>query len=69
LSRPKLLKLLADPAVQTIVVEHRDRLMRFGCEYVETSLAAQGRKLVVADPGERSARNRTKKVLAALEAK
>jgi hypothetical protein len=27
--RPKLKKLLANPAVQTIVVEHRDRLMRW----------------------------------------
>jgi predicted site-specific integrase-resolvase len=38
------MRLLADPSVQTIVVEHRDRLMRFGCEYVE---AAQGRRLAV----------------------
>ena len=50
--RPKLLKLLADPVAQTIVVEHRDRLMRFGSEYVEAALAAQGRRLVVADPNE-----------------
>src|SRR5918996_5451153 len=48
--RPKLLKLLADPVAQTIVVEHRDRLMRFGSEYVEAALAAQGRRLVVAEP-------------------
>jgi len=33
--RPKLKRLLANPTVQTIVVEHRDRLMRFGAEYVE----------------------------------
>ena len=31
---PKLMKLLANPAVSIIVVEHRDRLMRFGSEYV-----------------------------------
>jgi predicted site-specific integrase-resolvase len=48
----RLLKVLADPFAQTIVVEHRDRLMRFGGEYVEAALAAQGRRLVVADPGE-----------------
>ncbi len=48
--RPKLL--LVDLSVQTIVIEHRDRLMRFGGEYVEGALAAQGRRLVVADPGE-----------------
>ena len=31
--RQKLMKLLADPKVKTIVVERRDRLMRFGFEY------------------------------------
>jgi putative resolvase len=50
--RPKLKKLLANPAVQTIVVEHRDRLMRFGAEYVEAALAAQGRKLMVVESSE-----------------
>jgi putative resolvase len=28
--RAKIMRLLSDPAVQTIVVEHRDRLARFG---------------------------------------
>ena len=50
--RPKLMKLLADPKCTVIIVEHRDRLMRFGSEYVESALAAQGRKLVVIDPSE-----------------
>ena len=50
--RPKLMKLLADPEVSAVVVEHRDRLMRFGAEYVESALAAQGRKLIVVDPSE-----------------
>jgi Predicted site-specific integrase-resolvase len=50
--RPKLMKLLADPCVSAIVVEHRDRLMRFGAEYVESALAAQGRKLIVVDSSE-----------------
>lgn len=50
--RPKLMKLLADPAVAVIVVEHRDRLMRFGSEYVESSLKAHGRQLVVVDQTE-----------------
>ena len=35
-----------------IVVEHRDRLMRFGVKYVESALAAQGRRVVVITPGE-----------------
>jgi len=50
--RPKLLKLLADSSVKKIVVEHRDRLARFGVEYIEAALQAQGRSLVVAEAGE-----------------
>jgi len=50
--RPKLMKLLADPAIKTIIVEHRDRLMRFGCEYVEAALLSHGRKIVVVDSTE-----------------
>jgi putative resolvase len=50
--RPKLMKLLADDSIQIILVEHRDRLMRFGIEYVESALTAQGRKIMVADPSE-----------------
>jgi putative resolvase len=50
--RPKLRRLLADPQVHMLVVEHRDRLGRFGVEHLEAALSAQGRKLVVADPGE-----------------
>ncbi|AEJ42390.1 Resolvase domain protein [Alicyclobacillus acidocaldarius subsp. acidocaldarius Tc-4-1] len=50
--RPKLMKLLSNPDAHTIVVEHRDRLMRFGFEYVEAALAAQGRRILVVEPGE-----------------
>jgi len=50
--RPKLMKMLSDPNAHTIVVEHRDRLMRFGFEYVEAALAAQGRRILVVEPGE-----------------
>ncbi|MFR9781107.1 IS607 family transposase [Micromonospora sp. MS34] len=50
--RRKFLSLLRDPAVSTIVVEHRDRFARFGAEYVEAALAAQGRRLLVVDPAE-----------------
>lgn len=35
-SRPKLLKLLTDPTVTRIVVEHKDRLTRFGFNYLTT---------------------------------
>ena len=51
--RDDVMRLLADPAVRTIVVEHRDRLARFGAEYIEAALAAAGRKLVVVDQAER----------------
>lgn len=50
--RKKFLALLRDPAVTTIVVEHRDRFARFGAEYVEAALSAQGRRLLVVDPAE-----------------
>ena len=33
-------------------MEHRDRFCRFGSEYVEAALAAQGRELVVVDSAE-----------------
>jgi len=48
----KIMGLLLDPAVQTIVVEHRDRLARFGSEYIEAALAGCGRKLIVVDQAE-----------------
>ncbi len=50
--RPKLLKLLRDQSVKIIVVEHRDRLIRFGFEYLEAALAAQGRSILVVDSSE-----------------
>lgn len=50
--RPKLIKLLTNQKIKFILVEHRDRLMRFGVEYVEATLAGQGRKLIVADDSE-----------------
>jgi len=50
--RRRLMRLLADPTISTIVVEHRDRLARFGVEYLEAALGAQGRRVVVIDPGE-----------------
>ncbi|MGH9157647.1 MAG: IS607 family transposase, partial [Acidimicrobiales bacterium] len=43
---------LRDPAVGVIVVEHRDRLARFGVEYLEAALAAQGRRVVVVEEAE-----------------
>ncbi|MBM0259550.1 IS607 family transposase [Micromonospora sp. 4G55] len=51
-NRPTLAKLLRDPRVTTIVVERRDRLARFGVEYLSCALAAAGRSIVVIDDAE-----------------
>jgi len=50
--RRKLSQALADPKVARIVVEHRDRLARFGVEYIEAALHAQGRAVLVVEAGE-----------------
>ncbi len=46
-SRPKLIELLQDESITTIVIEHKDRLTRFGFKYIETLLALQGRQLEI----------------------
>ena len=51
-ARRKVRRLLADPRVTTVVVEHRDRLGRMNTELVEAALSAHGRRLVVLDSGE-----------------
>jgi predicted site-specific integrase-resolvase len=50
--RQRLLRLLANRSAQMILVEHRDRLGRFGFEFIEAALKAQGRRFVVADETE-----------------
>ncbi|HEY6576032.1 MAG TPA: IS607 family transposase [Mycobacterium sp.] len=50
--RPKLARVLSDPRASVIVMEHRDRLARFGVEHLHAALAAQGRRIVVVDDGE-----------------
>lgn len=50
--RSKARRLLADPEVTVVVVEHRDRLGRMNTELVEAALSAAGRRLVVLDDGE-----------------
>ncbi len=50
--RRKLHRVLSDPSAAVIVVEHRDRLARFGVEHLEAVLSASGRRLVVLDPAE-----------------
>jgi putative resolvase len=50
--RAKARRLLSDPGVTTVVVEHRDRLGRMNTELIEAALSATGRRLVVLDEGE-----------------
>ena len=50
--RRKLLRLLSDAKIAAVVVEHRDRFARLGSEYLEASLAACGRRLIVVDAAE-----------------
>jgi putative resolvase len=50
--RTKARRKLADPAVTTVVVEHKDLLGRMNVELVEAVLSATGRRLVVLDEGE-----------------
>ena len=50
--RRKLNKLLADPTVTTIIVEHRDRLSYMNMGLVESALEASGRRLIVVDDTE-----------------
>jgi putative resolvase len=45
--RPKFSRLLTDTAVQTILVEHKDRATRFGYQYIALLLEAQGRRIEV----------------------
>ncbi|MGH8323524.1 MAG: IS607 family transposase [Steroidobacteraceae bacterium] len=48
--RPKLKKMLTDARVGVVVVEHRDRLTRFGYGYIVTLLEHQGRRVEAVFP-------------------
>jgi putative resolvase len=50
--RPKLMKLLTDLSIGVIIIEHRDRLTRFGFNYIDQLLQVQGRKLEVIFPSD-----------------
>jgi putative resolvase len=86
----KLLSVLRDSSARIIIVEHKDRLARFGFEYIEALLASSGRRVAVADDkemtddlvqdmidvltlfcarlyGKRSAKNKAKKAMKAME--
>lgn len=51
-NRPKLHRVLSDPTVTLLVVEHRDRLARFGVEHLEAALSANGRSVLVLETTE-----------------
>ena len=51
-NRRQLRRIVGDPTVSTILVEHRDRLCRFGFECLEAALAGRGARIVVMDEGE-----------------
>lgn len=88
--RKKLLKILSNPSVSIIAVEHRDRLARFGSEYIAAALEASHRELRIINMeeckddlvqdmidvltsfcarlyGRRSANNRVRKAMEAIE--
>jgi putative resolvase len=88
--RKKIQRLLKNRSIGVIVVEHRDRLARFGVSLLESALEAAGRRLVVINEteykydlvqdfvdvvtsmcariyGKRSARNKAKKALEAIQ--
>ena len=51
-TQPKLMKLLTDPSVTRIVVEHKDRLTCFGFNYIEQLLKLQERSIEVINLAE-----------------
>jgi len=51
-TRPKLMKLLTDPLVTRIVVEHKDRMTRFGFNTIEQLLKLQDRSIEVINLAE-----------------
>src|SRR5262249_3289406 len=63
-ARPKLLALLEEQSIGVIVVEHQDRLTRFGFRYLATLLKTQGRQIEVVNQAE----NGTDELLADLTA-
>lgn len=48
-NRKQLNKLLKDPTIKRIVVEHRDRLTRFGFHYLEILAELEGFEIIVAN--------------------
>ena len=51
-SRSRLIHLLENGKVNCILVEHRDRLTRFGFEYIEALMRSSGRSILVLEEKE-----------------
>ncbi len=51
-NRKKLGKILVDPNYNVLVVEHKDRLARFGTNYIELLLKELGKKLEIVNHSE-----------------
>jgi len=52
--QPKLRLVLSGPSAAVVMAGYRGRLAGFGVEHLDAAFAAQGRKIVVAGPGESS---------------
>lgn len=50
--RQKIMRLLNDKNISGIVVEHKDRLSRFGSEMIKAALQSSGRQLYVVNETE-----------------
>lgn len=48
-NRPKLAEILSDDSITRVVVENKDRLTRFGVNYIEAALAKSKCELIVTD--------------------
>ena len=51
-NRRQLRRIVGDSTVGMIIVEHRERLCRFGFEYVEAALAGRGARVLVVEEVE-----------------
>lgn len=51
-NRPKLKKILSDTSISSIIVEHKDRLTRFGFELIESTMSASNRSIEVINQTE-----------------
>jgi len=55
--RKKLIELLLDDSYSLIIVEHKDRLTRFGFNYIETLLSKQNKRIIVANTAQNDNEN------------